>query len=198
MFNKILLAVLLTIGTGLNAYAAETTQQSQPAANQVVNPMEWMNMMPMMGNQQNVNSMNLARPEGWSVFMNPMNYPAMMNPATYGQFMNPQFYMQFADPNNMMAWMNPAAYGQFMNPSSYMQMMNPMAYMQFMNPGVYMQGMNPASYNTFMDPNTYMQWMNPASYTVAAQGTTTAFNWFDPNAWMQMAPQQPAQTEQQQ
>ncbi len=190
MFIKMLLAVLLTIGTALNVNATETTNQAQAPAANTVNPMDWMKMMPMTGNQQNVSTLNLARPEGWTVFMNPNNYASFMNPATYSQFMSPQFYMQFADPNNMMAWMNPSAYGEFMNPNAYMQMMNPMAYMQFMNPNTYMQVMNPASYNSFMNPNTYMQWMNPTAYTASAQGTTTAFNWFDPNAWMQIAPQQ--------
>ena len=195
MFNKVLITLILlttTLGT-VSANETETDNQTQAPAANTFNPMEWMNMMPMMSNQAGVSQMNLAQPQGWTVFMNPNNYAAFMNPATYGQFMNPQFYMQFADPNNMMAWMNPAAYSQFMNPNAYMQMMNPMAYMQFMNPNTYMQPMNPASYATFMDPNTYMQWMNPASYTASAQGSTTAYNWFDPNAWIQKPSQQAEQ-----
>ncbi len=197
MFNKVLIAMMFIAATATGSVFATETEQQAPATN-TVNPMDWMKMMPMMGKQQNVNAMNLARPEGWTVFMNPNNYAAFMNPATFGQFMNPQFYMQFADPNNMMAWMNPAAYGEFMNPNAYMQMMNPMAYMQFMNPNTYMQPMNPASYNAFMNPNTYMQWMNPASYTTAAKGSTTAFNWFDPNAWMQQFPAQESKQQEQQ
>ncbi len=198
MFRKILIALAFITTTAMGPVSAtDETSQTQAPAENTVNPMDWMKMMPMMGaNQQNVSAMNLATPQGWTVFMNPNNYAAFMNPATYGQFMNPQFYMQFADPNNMMAWMNPAAYGEFMNPNAYMQMMNPMAYMQFMNPNTYMQPMNPASYNAFMDPNTYMQWMNPATYTASAKGTTTAFNWFDPQAWMQMpSPQSEAQAQ---
>lgn len=192
MLNKILIALMFISATTMGSVSAvETDKQTEAPGANTINPMDWMKMMPMMGNQQNVSAMNLARPEGWTVFMNPNNFAAFMNPATYGQFMSPQFYMQFADPNNMMAWMNPAAYGEMMNPNTYMQMMNPMAYMQFMNPNTYMQPMNPASYSTFMDPNTYMQWMNPASYTTAAKGTTAAFNWFDPKVWMQMPSQQP-------
>ena len=195
MLTRILIALTLLVTAMGTVSANETDSQAQAPAANTFTPMDWMNMMPMMGNQPNVAAMNLATPQGWTVFMNPNNYAAFMNPATYGQFMNPQFYMQFADPNNMMAWMNPAAYSQFMNPNAYMQMMNPMAYMQFMNPATYMQPMNPASYATFMDPNTYMQWMNPAVYTVGATGsdTTASFNWFDPNAWMQMPSQQSAQ-----
>ncbi len=214
MFNKILLTLALTFGAGSGAIATESTDQTQAPAATTTNPFGWMMnsagtsgdanvfnpmamMMPMMGGQQNAGSLNLARPEGWTVFMNPGNYAAFMNPATYGQFMSPQFYMQFANPDNMMAWMNPAAYGQFMNPNAYMQMMNPMAYMQFMNPGTYTQAMNPAAYNTFMNPNTYMQWANPASYTVAGQGTTAGLNWFDPSVWMQIPSQsQPQQGQQ--
>ena len=57
---------------------------SENTGNSTFNPMAaW---MPMMGNQQNFNSVNLARPEGWSVFMNPMNYPAMMNPQSIQPF----------------------------------------------------------------------------------------------------------------
>ena len=160
MLSKILIALTLVTTTGIIS-ANETTDQTQPPAANTVNPMDWMKMMPMMANQQNISSLNLAKPQGWTVFMNPNNLAAFMNPATYGQFMNPQFYMQFANPNNMMAWMNPAAYGEFMN------------------------------------PNAYMQWMNPASYTAPAKGTTTAFNWFDAKAWMQV-PSQPSDTQAQQ
>ncbi len=213
MLKKTLLAIMLLGSLGGTAViAAESTNQA--GASTAANPFGWMMpggttnanafnpmaMMPMAGAYPNTGNMNLARPEGWSTFMNPATYPAMMNPATYGQFMSPQFYMQFADPNNMMAWMNPAAYGQFMNPNTYMQMMNPMAYMQFMNPGTYMQGMNPGGYATFMNPNSYMQWMNPAAYTMPNSGATADANWFDPNGWMQMTtpPQgQQAQSEQQ-
>ncbi len=198
MIKKIIAPLVLafSLGTG-NAIAADA-----PAAGanptDMFNPMAWMNMY----NTQvpNVQRMNLARPEGYAVFMNPMNYHQFMNPATYGQFMTPQFYMQFADPNNMMAWMNPAAYSAYMNPSTYMNMMNPMAYMQFMNPGIYMQPMNPANYQVYMDPNTYMAWMNPNAYVPGGASTAsmahggTNFNWFDPNAWTgMMMPQQPQQ-----
>ncbi len=107
MLKQILVALMLFTVAG--TVSATETEKQAPAAN-TVNPMDWMKMMPMMGNQQNVSAMNLARPDGWTVFMSPDNYTAFMNPATYGQFMNPQFYMQFADPNNMMAWMNPASY----------------------------------------------------------------------------------------
>jgi len=172
-------------------YAGMTAPMNSANAG-MFNPMA---MMPMMQGHPNVHAMNLARPDGWSVFMNPGTYPAMMNPATYGQFMNPQFYMQFANPNNMMAWMNPNAYSAFMNPATYSMMMNPMAYMQFMSPNTYMQWMNPGNYNTYMNPNTYMQWMNPAGYTMAPQGVPGNFNWFDPNASSNInpAPEQQAQ-----
>ncbi len=172
MINKIVASIVLVLGLGMgNAYAAET-----PAAG-TANPMDMMKPMSWMGvyNNQvpNVQGMNLARPEGYAVFMNPMNYHQFMNPATYGQFMRPEFYMQFADPNNMMAWMNPASYAAYMNPATYMNMMNPMAYMQFMNPGTYMQPMNPANYQVFMDPNTYMSWMNPNAYIPGQTGATS-------------------------
>ncbi|MCP4492072.1 MAG: hypothetical protein GY820_32915 [Gammaproteobacteria bacterium] len=208
MFNKILLSLALIFSTG--AFAAESTDQTQAPTATAANPFSWMMggdgttgnanvfnpmamMMPMMGGQQNVGTLKLATPEGWTVFTNPGNYAAFMNPATYGQFMKPEFYLQFADPKNMAAWMNPAAYGQFMNPNAYMQMMNPMAYMQFMNPGTYTQAMNPAAYSTFMDPNTYMQWANPATFTTAAQGATAGFNWFDPKATLQAPSEQSQQ-----
>jgi len=201
MISKIIAPLVLALGLGSGvAFATEVpaTTATQPA--EVFNPMAFMGMTNTTA--PNAQQMNLARPEGYQVFMNPMNYGQFMNPATYGQFMSPQFYMQFADPNNMMAWMNPNAYSAYMNPASYMQMMNPMAYMQFMNPGVYMQGMNPASYQAFMNPDTYMQWMNPASYNMPAATTAgytvpnANFNWFDPNAWTgMMAPQAQAQVQ---
>ena len=161
-----------------------------------MDPNSWMTMFsgqPMGGPQ-----FNLATPGGWTVFMNPSTYAALMNPATYGQFMSPNFYMQFANPNNWMTWMNPAAYGPWMNPMTYAQWMNPMAYMAFMNPGTYMHWMNPANYATFMNPATYMQWMNPAAYDFSAVtgtgGDLSGFNFFDPNAWLQLGQQQ-SQTE---
>jgi len=129
---------------------------------------------------------NPARPDGWAVLMNPVNFGQFVNPATYAQFMQPGFYMQFADPANAMAWANPVAYQQFMNPASYMQMANPAAYMQFANPALYAPAMNPASYAAFMNPQVYAQWFNPASYQLASatQGQGgTVFNPFDPMAW---------------
>jgi len=205
MIKKIIAPLVFVLGMGSGA-AFATEAPVTPGAQSTTQPAEMLNPMAFMGMTNpaaaNAQQMNLARPEGYQVFMNPMNYGQFMNPATYGQFMSPQFYMQFADPNNMMAWMNPNAYSAYMNPASYMQMMNPMAYMQFMNPGVYMQGMNPASYQAFMNPNTYMQWMNPASYNMAGGSTAgytvpnAGFNWFDPNAWTgMMAPQAQAQAQ---
>jgi len=211
MIKKILLAFIILLGLGTTfTSTAQSESGNQALDNQAstdVNPFAWMtapggdapgsntvantNMfdpmswMAMMSGQSGASNMNLARPEGWAIFMNPGTYPALMDPATYGQFMNPGFYMQFANPGNLMSWMNPASYGAFMNPATYMQMMNPMAYMQFMNPNTYMQWMNPGNYNAFMNPNTYMQWMNPASYAIADQDSSASFNWFDPSAWAQ-------------
>ena len=146
MLKKIILSSLVLIGLGLSpVFAAETADSAtsqQPVQNSY-DPFAWMNpqgggaastpnmfdpfsWMTMMSGQPNVQNMNLARPEGWAIFMNPATYPALMNPATYAQFMSPDFYMQFANPNNWMAWMNPAAYGVYMNPNTYMQMMNPL------------------------------------------------------------------------
>ena len=188
LFTAAVIAFLLA---GSNAYASSTdTANDSSQAGQASAPMAWMGMghPPATGTQQ----LNLARPEGYGVFMNPMNYGQFMNPATYAQFMSPAFYMQFADPNNLMAWMNPNAYAAYMNPMMYSQMMNPMAYMQFANPAMYMQMMNPASYQAYMNPNTYMQWMNPAVYSNAGAygGNSAGFNWFDPNAWGRAMPQQ--------
>jgi hypothetical protein len=125
MIRTIIVSAVLALGLGsASAFATEApaTGSAQPA--EMFNPMAMMGMMNM--GAANAQQMNLARPEGYQVFMNPMNYGQFMNPATYGQFMTPQFYMQFADPNNMMAWMNPAAYSAYMNPAAYMKMMNPM------------------------------------------------------------------------
>jgi len=197
MIKQILAPVLLTLSlTTSGAYANSAADtSSNPPSTEAVNPMAWMGTMntPAAGPHQ----LNLARPEGYAAFMNPMNYGQFMNPATYAQFMSPQFYMQFADPNNMAAWMNPASYQAYMNPNSYMQMMNPAGYMQFMNPALYMQMMNPASYQAYMNPNTYTQWMNPAVYTTAGSNVAgynnagAGFNWFDPSVWgSMMMPQQ--------
>lgn len=118
MIMQLVITSIAVLGlVGGSVLAAETPSQTtpqQPA--EMVNPFAWM----IMTNQQypNAQRMNLARPEAYVVFINPMNYGQFMNPATYGQFMAPQFYMQFADPNNTMAWMNPAAYGAYMNPAS--------------------------------------------------------------------------------
>ena len=193
--------LVLTFAAGVASANEPAASGNAPQTAQTYNPMAWMNMMntPAAG----VHQLNLARPEGYNVFMNPMNYGQFMNPATYSQFMTPQFYMQFADPNNLMAWMNPNAYAMYMNPMAYSQMMNPAGYMQFMNPAMYMPMMNPASYQAYMNPNMYMQWMNPAVYTtaggnMAAYGNTggAAFNWFDPNAWSgMMMPQAEAQAQ---
>lgn len=199
MIKQTLVSALLAIGLAAGAVSANnaTDTTSNPQAATVANPMPWMGMMNTPG--ASAQQLNLARPEGYAVFMNPMNYGQFMNPATYAQFMSPQFYMQFADPNNMMAWMNPASYQAYMNPMAYSQMMNPAGYMQFMNPGVYTQMMNPGAYQTYMNPNTYMQWMNPAVYTTAGSNVAaysngaTGFNWFDPNAWNGMMMPQQAQ-----
>ena len=199
MFKRLSAAAVIAFFlAGGNAHATGTDTANDTAqAAQTPNPMAWMAMMypPGTGMPQ----LNLARPEAYTMFMNPMNYGQFMNPATYSHFMSPAFYMQFADPHHMMAWMNPNAYAAYMNPRMYSQMMNPMAYMQFANPGMYMQMMNPGSYQAYMNPNTYLQWMNPAMYNPAGiyGGNSAAFNWFDPNAWSgtMPRPQQP-QTQQ--
>jgi len=170
MFKRYLAGLVFALTLGLAALPQASQAQTQ--APNWFDPSAW----GMAGQAQamGVPQFNLAHPGGWGVFLNPNTYPAMMNPGTYGQFMQPQWWMQFANPNNMMAWMNPGAYGQFMNPASYMQWMNPGAYGPFMNPA------------------TYMQWMNPAAFAIPAGqpvAGATAFNWFDPNAWMQMMPQ---------
>ena len=104
MIKKFLVSIALVTALGMGtAYAADAQAPAAGAANpaEMMNPFAWMGVY---NNQvPNVQRLNLARPEGYAVFMNPMNYGQFMNPATYGQFMTPQFYMQFADPNNMMA-----------------------------------------------------------------------------------------------
>jgi hypothetical protein len=199
MFKKIFLGLGLAVVMSISVLP----QQSHAQQAGTYDPASMINPLSFMGGAGGQAKFNLARPSGWSVFMNPATYPQLMNPATYTQFMQPQFWMQFADPNNMMSWMNPMEYMAYMNPMTYMNMMNPMAYMGFMNPATYMAPMNPASYVGFINPATYMSWLNPGSYTIpgitapvgAATGAT-GFNFFDPATWTQMmtAPAAPAQT----
>ena len=204
---SMLVAAGLVVGAAASIAAEEQAQAQQPATGtyNFFDPSTWTAMMAPGATGHGAQpgqtlAFNPAHPAGWAMFIDPKTHEqahmAFMNPATYAQFMSPQFYMQFMDPNNMMAWMNPAAYATFMNPATYMYWMNPGAYTHMMNPALYMQPMNPAAYAAYMNPNTYMQWMNPAAYTLptaTAAAGTVPFNFFDPNAWAQMMPAQPAQ-----
>ena len=202
LIASLIVAAGLTAGAAVTIAAEEGAQAQQPSVPNFFDPSAWMGTYgsaPQGAQTGQAMPFNPANPAGWAVFMDPNTHQqahmAFMNPAQYAQFMTPQFYMQFADPNNMMAWMNPAAYAAFMNPATYMYWMNPATYTHMMNPAMYMQFMNPAAYNAYMNPNTYMQWMNPGAYAMPATASAGAvpFNFFDPNAWAQMAPQQPAE-----
>ena len=189
MRNLLLSLFFIVFSVGGTLQAAS---EGESAANPAQAPFDTSTVMPM-GNPSL--QFNLARPEGWAMFIDPRAHAsahaALMHPATYAQFMQPQWWMQFADPNNMMAWMNPASYATFMNPATYMGWMNPAPYMHFMNPAMYMQWMNPGAYAAYMNPATYMQWMNPAAYALPgtlAAPTAVPFNWFDPNAWTAINP----------
>jgi hypothetical protein len=206
LIASLIVAAGLTAGAAVTIAAEEGAQAQQPSVPNFFDPSAWMGAYgtaPQGGQAGQTMPFNPANPAGWAMLIDPKTHEqahmAFMNPAQYAQFMTPQFYMQFADPNNMMAWMNPAAYAAFMNPATYMYWMNPASYMHMMNPAMYMQSMNPASYNAFMNPNLYMQWMNPGAYAMPATASTGAvpFNFFDPNAWAQMVPQQPTEQAQQ-
>jgi hypothetical protein len=202
LIASLIVAAGLTAGAAVTIAAEEGAQAQQPTVPNFFDPSAWMGAYgtaPQGAQAGQAMPFNPANPAGWAMFIDPKTHEqahmAFTNPAQYAQFMTPQFYMQFADPNNMMAWMNPAAYAAFMNPATYMYWMNPAAYTHMMNPAMYMQFMNPAAYNAYMNPNTYMQWMNPGAYAMPATASAGAvpFNFFDPNAWAQMVPQQPAE-----
>lgn len=185
MRNLLLIIFFICFSVGGNAWAASA---GGSAPNPAQAPFDASTMMPM--GDPNL-PFNLARPEGWAMFIDPRAHAsahaALMNPATYAQFMQPQWWMQFANPNNMMAWMNPASYATFMNPATYMGWMTPAPYLHFMNPAMYMQMMNPGAYAAYMNPATYMQWMNPAAYALPTNQLApnyVPFNWFDPSAWV--------------
>ena len=108
----------------------------------------------------------------------------MFDPSAWTAFMNPGATAHGAQPGQTMAFnpANPAGWAMFIDPRTHEQ-----AHMAFMNPGQYAQ---------FMSPQFYMQWMNPAAYTMptaTAAAGGMPFNFFDPNAWAQMMPAQPAQ-----
>ena len=163
------------------------------------NMMEPGNWYPMMNSMMDPRSMN--------------NYMQFADPAMYMKWMtasmDPNFYTaimsQVADPGKMMRWvmmpMDPNTMNmmmQSMNPAMYtkwaMAPMDPRAMQMMMAPA------NPALYgswmNTTMNPQTYgamgnmANMANPAAYQAPAANTAgaPAFNFFDPNAWMNMAP----------
>lgn len=222
-------ALIYTLPISVNAQTSgsegATSESSVPVPN-MFDPSTWMqnqagaaqgapgggfnwsslgNLFAMPGGQQGGVPLNLARPGGWTVFMNPATYPQLMNPATYGQMMTPQFYMQYMNPSNWMSWLDPSAYAAFINPMTYMQMLNPMAYMGMINPMSYLQWANPSNYGAFINPMTYMQWLNPSAYSFQQQPSgmmpgmmpgmpgmsqggygAGGFNWFDPSIWNNM------------
>lgn len=83
MIKKIIVPLVLALGLGSGSvFAAEPAATAPVPSADMMNPFSWMGMM--NAGVPNVQQMNLARPEGYAVFMNPMNYHQFMNPATYG------------------------------------------------------------------------------------------------------------------
>ena len=164
-----------------------------------ISMMEPGNWYPMMNSMMSPRAMN--------------NYMQFADPAMYVKWMSasmdPNFYTavmsQVAEPGKMMRWvmvpMDPNTMNmmtQTMNPAMYtkwaMAPMDPHAMQMMMAPA------NPALYsswmNTTMNPQTYgamgnmANMANPAAYQAPSANTAgaPAFNFFDPNAWMNMAP----------
>ena len=175
LIASLIVAAGLTAGAAVTIAAEEGAQAQQPAVPNFFDPSAWMGAYgtaPQGGQTGQAMPFNPANPAGWAMFIDPKTHEQAH-----------------------MAFMNPAQYAAFMNPATYMYWMNPATYTHMMNPAMYMQFMNPAAYNAYMNPNTYMQWMNPGAYAMPATASAGAvpFNFFDPNAWAQMVPQQPAE-----
>ena len=148
----------------------------------------WNSLGAMFSTPDNTPKFNLATPNGWSVFMNPLTYAQMMNPATYAQMLSPAFYMQFINPQNWLSWFNPTAYSNWFNPQTYLQSMNPVSYLPYVNPLTYLAPVNPYNYAPYIDPQTYTQWFNPTAYSFSAQqqaAQAAGQNWFNPETWTQ-------------
>ena len=81
MIKQIIVPLVLVLGLGSGtAFATEAPAANPAQPAEMANPFAWMGMM--NAGVPNAQPMNLARPEGYQAFMNPMNYGQFMNPAT--------------------------------------------------------------------------------------------------------------------